>query len=102
MRISDWSSDVCSSDLGDARIGDQRRVAQREFIFEGEGATLAFARLALRGRLRIGAVGVDPAQLFSLRPAGGDSHILAGVEVAILCLRAVVFVARGRREAPCP
>src|SRR3546814_7439436 len=30
MRISDWSSDVCSSDLGDrARLGDHRHARRR-------------------------------------------------------------------------
>src|SRR3546814_17946943 len=28
MRISDWSSDVCSSDLGDARIDEKELIAK--------------------------------------------------------------------------
>src|SRR3546814_4436253 len=43
MRISDWSSDVCSSDLyGKARPG-QRRRAQRAFVEAGAGVGEAAA-----------------------------------------------------------
>src|SRR3546814_2649603 len=38
MRISDWSSDVCSSDLGERRIGDQADAFLpahlRQLVFE--------------------------------------------------------------------
>src|SRR3546814_6424617 len=57
MRISDWSSDVCSSDLGTAEIGDlaaDRRlaVALRRHA-PGLGFGLA-ALLALQPRLLLG------------------------------------------------
>src|SRR3546814_12585526 len=35
MRISDWSSDVCSSDLIDARFGDDRRRIARILVIAG-------------------------------------------------------------------
>src|SRR3546814_10092670 len=31
MRISDWSSDVCSSDLGPENQGSERSIASREY-----------------------------------------------------------------------
>src|SRR3546814_1098406 len=35
MRISDWSSDVCSSDLGPRRINRQKPSAERKDLAEG-------------------------------------------------------------------
>src|SRR3546814_17324656 len=37
MRISDWSSDVCSSDLGDADRGDPIRAARSGDHLDGAG-----------------------------------------------------------------
>src|SRR3546814_11638529 len=56
MRISDWSSDVCSSDLGDlrAREGREPRVAGARDLLDGARAAFG-ARLVERG----GAHGED-------------------------------------------
>src|SRR3546814_2768175 len=45
MRISDWSSDVCSSDLP-AFVG---RELEQGFVDRGEGDVGVFRRLAVRG-----------------------------------------------------
>src|SRR3546814_1333462 len=69
MRISDWSSDVCSSDLADALDGnpvhaffetqlaavrDQRRIA----VVDGQRNALPLLCIFLRGRL-LGRCGPD-------------------------------------------
>src|SRR3546814_14714976 len=52
MRISDWSSDVCSSDLdgvrGAARIGEQRRQSDNFGFAEGAAAAGVSTREAAR------------------------------------------------------
>src|SRR3546814_19844061 len=60
MRISDWSSDVCSSDLGDFRpISDGRVAAMTSFSFHpvktiamGEGGAVTTNDGRLADRLR--------------------------------------------------
>src|SRR3546814_16693448 len=60
MRISDWSSDVCSSDLGDFRpIGDGRLAVMTSFSFHpvktiamGEGGAVTTNDGRLAERLR--------------------------------------------------
>src|SRR3546814_14323932 len=37
MRISDWSSDVCSSDLGSRRESSQGHAATQDFLEAGAG-----------------------------------------------------------------
>src|SRR3546814_12081535 len=68
MRISDWSSDVCSSDLPGDRIVD---------IVCGTG-TLAIALKGGEPESEIFAVDPDPAVLeiarSKARPAGADIH----------------------------
>src|SRR3546814_16259983 len=49
MRISDWSSDVCSSDLVDDRVGARERPLQRA------------------DALVVGQVGADPLDLVAAR-----------------------------------
>src|SRR3546814_3143554 len=48
MRISDWSSDVCSSDLATGYIGSAGRLAARH---EGEYEVLLTNRLILQPKL---------------------------------------------------
>src|SRR3546814_7543903 len=43
MRISDWSSDVCSSDLRDDRLGQREAVARGQHYRSGPAAALALA-----------------------------------------------------------
>src|SRR3546814_20960229 len=56
MRISDWSSDVCSSDLRDAEV-DQHRLGELQRAFERLGNRVAGPRLIQRG----GMIGVARA-----------------------------------------
>src|SRR3546814_15848251 len=59
MRISDWSSDVCSSDLGDVGAGLlQVWRRQRATVARGERQTFAFA---VRGNQRVAQVVVPVA-----------------------------------------
>src|SRR3546814_10766709 len=61
MRISDWSSDVCSSDLREQRFGGGYAVRIRN-IQRGDGADAAGRADLRRQRLQ------------RLLPAGGDGH----------------------------
>src|SRR3546814_6563952 len=70
MRISDWSSDVCSSDLGAATgdVGLRRHPEARELIMTGLGSFLK------RGSPR-GEAAVAPAV-----PEGASLSVNEGVE----------------------
>src|SRR3546814_10895525 len=46
MRISDWSSDVCSSDL----VDNQQRAGHKQAANDGDGAVIALQRLMKYGR----------------------------------------------------
>src|SRR3546814_12253561 len=51
MRISDWSSDVCSSDLDDVDpVGAELFLKQYQFVFEGQQNVADAALHAGRGR----------------------------------------------------
>src|SRR3546814_5256552 len=70
MRISDWSSDVCSSDLG-RRVGFaadewRRRAGQR--CIQGDGRKLAAQQclLAMQAQFRAGLRGAAEAQVGDL------------------------------------
>src|SRR3546814_12833610 len=74
MRISDWSSDVCSSDLG----GQRNRI---EAAVEGEGRRDrdALARIEeriLRGAEKVAAAAIDDAVR---RAIGQDTLIDRGI-----------------------
>src|SRR3546814_7174831 len=58
MRISDWSSDVCSSDLAIGRYG----LADAHAIVAGERAQAALEALADGAELPFGAVAIDFAE----------------------------------------
>src|SRR3546814_17590014 len=62
MRISDWSSDVCSSDLAGERAAKPREIARREI---GHGQEIVAERDGL-GVLRVGIAGHDGVDM----PAG--------------------------------
>src|SRR3546814_497744 len=74
MRISDWSSDVCSSDL----VGRTQRVPPRAEFAEDQDAHVLRAQAAQTGELellRAGAVGPEAAgghhgQLGHAAPSG--------------------------------
>src|SRR3546814_8086426 len=77
MRISDWSSDVCSSDLRAADVELRRQLLLRQALAGGvfeqadaipDRAVQPLVPLARRGRLRRGVA--VPRH----RPAGGTAH----------------------------
>src|SRR3546814_10663317 len=77
MRISDWSSDVCSSDLGRARIVAQTHIGGGKA--DGAAQLVAMADLALDGegpRQKPGG-GRNVARLQRRAEAGGGNHAAA-------------------------
>src|SRR3546814_3665238 len=77
MRISDWSSDVCSSDLhhgGRARIGDN---IERRIVGHVTGIAAAFGNYAADG-------GVDRIDLQTLRGLDAGEKLAAPDGVADL------------------
>src|SRR3546814_1080597 len=76
MRISDWSSDVCSSDLIAAALSERCGVADPDvFVSAGTGARVLdiMAALAARG----------PASARGLNPIGILDHMAAHDDVAL-------------------
>src|SRR3546814_2793707 len=92
MRISDWSSDVCSSDLGaanrqgdvivDHQIGEEHQVSVP--VSDAEGAFLAEAADQIRvDAFDAGFALFAPARHpFGDRPAGRGIHFHNGMAVA--------------------
>src|SRR3546814_1903923 len=68
MRISDWSSDVCSSDLGTLRLGDLGSDEARQAGIAASADGFNRARTAGRGGLFEGgaADGEDQLRIFAL------------------------------------
>src|SRR3546814_8661916 len=64
MRISDWSSDVCSSDLG---LGDARQALVQQL-----------RRQVLEVQVDMILVGADAAALADLHGHGAADHVAAG------------------------
>src|SRR3546814_7294548 len=57
MRISDWSSDVCSSDLGAGELADPKRHSRGDILLFGEDIVESLPRhLDQPGDLRLGLV----------------------------------------------
>src|SRR3546814_8373654 len=76
MRISDWSSDVCSSDLG----GTPERFAEAQARLLGHRPGVALiAVLSVSGRAHAGTGGTDDAVHEPLGQRGrpDDAHALA-------------------------
>src|SRR3546814_6640853 len=74
MRISDWSSDVCSSDLCEAAVRALGVAAQaRAVVRRGAGAGLPADRLDEPDHRTAGGV-----RLAAVDPAGAGRHDLAG------------------------
>src|SRR3546814_4116185 len=84
MRISDWSSDVCSSDLDDVRlIGAQPhqclgRAAERRLVV-GEGGAQRSDHLGGESRPKVDHFGNRAAAAVEFDPVGGDSMEPVGV-----------------------
>src|SRR3546814_19640756 len=94
MRISDWSSDVCSSDLFDPHgqrpavgldIGEDRRHSSRESL-DGKGGQRCLYWLTgfelARNGLRYGCVEPDGAQAINLRQCRARRKRHAGTHAA--------------------
>src|SRR3546814_6094846 len=93
MRISDWSSDVCSSDLADAIAGDRHILVVGDFDCDGATA----CAVAVRGLRMLGArrvshavpnrmvhgYGLSPALVDELAPLQPD--LLVTVDHGIAC-----------------
>src|SRR3546814_17891627 len=62
MRISDWSSDVCSSDLGRLRFGEDRRELRLDAFKLLRALQLDQLELGLVARFGIGDDLVDQAR----------------------------------------
>src|SRR3546814_1011695 len=82
MSISDWSSDVCSSDLDQRRVAGQRDDAghcQRSRLF-GNSVRRPSARKHARDPFPVGGVVEDPATGAAAAALGGylrDAGLLA-------------------------
>src|SRR3546814_1781340 len=81
MRISDWSSDVCSSDLSPAdrrARGAGMSVAGKTILYTGAAGGLGLrSTLALLAKgARVVAIDHDPAKIAALtEAAGGDERL---------------------------
>src|SRR3546814_10948428 len=80
MRISDWSSDVCSSDLLDAREHGERQRIARELLRDRDEAFAGLREIAvfIRG---VGAVG----QLAQADDLGRSEERRVGKECVSKC-----------------
>src|SRR3546814_16132126 len=117
MRISDWSSDVCSSDLGIARAGwDRTGWGRRRHLGElwmrmrDRRAPLAVLVLAT-AYLALGAWGMGAAlhwlTVIPPPPLAPLLHVLLSINAVLLAWRLVIrgrctALAYGRRQALWP
>src|SRR3546814_4278771 len=109
MRISDWSSDVCSSDLG---AHADRRLVTAERAADGDHRAIA-DRTLVADRKRVFAALVTDADAHAILGAdtgGAGGHVEHGrahrallVDAAVLLGQAVVDLALecGERVVPC-
>src|SRR3546814_13626037 len=78
MRISDWSSDVCSSDLALVGAACNRTITPRERIREAVGLGIRVTqatRRNIRATASIGAVAVEPQIAWRRQiPEVGEAH----------------------------
>src|SRR3546814_9145191 len=85
MRISDWSSDVCSSDLGPPPIRRDdsvtfERPLRLEYVYEGrEGDLVALAEQIYFGEELTSS---KPLKLYA--PSGNVSAVIAGAPVELV------------------
>src|SRR3546814_17446615 len=107
MRISDWSSDVCSSDLGQLEFD---RLERRETLAAGLALAPATDRRAVLADARVDDAGVCvlAEEAVHQRPSTIDrelrallQHVLAHARDDLLVLRVVQHVAHpvGQRDA---
>src|SRR3546814_11643826 len=90
MRISDWSSDVCSSDLAAAIAAGRAEACRREEFWcvlrdhraiedEAAGAQYDAALRAYEDGFRFAQLDCDGPRTQAIRPAGGD--VVHGFEI---------------------
>src|SRR3546814_3149186 len=100
MRISDWSSDVCSSDLLGDRVLEEAVELTGGRVQRADGTGAGFVAL---GRVH-GAVGADPVdpQVLAVGLRGVDQHPLAVLHAvqlgAFVVLALLVAARRANRE----
>src|SRR3546814_5774447 len=105
MRISDWSSDVCSSDLAEAArvddaFGQGRHVAQTEVQALAGNGMNAVRRIADQGQAAVdGALRVQQRQGIAPAPAAPQREPAQRIaEAALQLLRKVLLVERQHRS----
>src|SRR3546814_7488484 len=83
MRISDWSSDVCSSDLHAIAVVIPQRAGERAF-----GAAMARYLILLRRQQRL-PFGIGLVNLFHVRSEEHTSELqsLMRISYAVFCLQ---------------
>src|SRR3546814_612908 len=84
MRISDWSSDVCSSDLGRARARRAEGVLLRLFKIvhrDAEIAEIGLALLVPRFRQAVAARPQRPVHARAKPPPAAVEAVVLGVEI---------------------
>src|SRR3546814_8339121 len=92
MRISDWSSDVCSSDLGTLRLGDLGSDEARQAGIAASADGFNRARTACRGGLFEGgaADGEDQLLIFALDGRVGVAGVDRSGEALVALARQYV------------
>src|SRR3546814_11244239 len=84
MRISDWSSDVCSSDLVNEYIGLRARREQGASAFCGTDVALHALDLPTEHAQRV----QSPIEPSSVSPVNVDSHTLSNYSLSALAPQA--------------
>src|SRR3546814_15921042 len=93
MRISDWSSDVCASDLGAAAIGEEAQFdrGEREFVAKLRIGAAKLARDAVeRGIDGQAGLGADAKQVERVGKALADRVRALGDQVLHVEIRGLV------------
>src|SRR3546814_1328869 len=75
MRISDWSSDVCSSDLGPA-YADGRRAARRAI---GRDRLIILVEQIFDAAIKVDGVGERPGSAQVDKPIAGEPHAVGAI-----------------------
>src|SRR3546814_7420031 len=76
MRISDWSSDVCSSDLKALRANDTNRK-----LFEANRAKIESDNAERRGEAEVRSKDIDGKQIVLIRQASNTGQLYGSVSV---------------------
>src|SRR3546814_9220716 len=91
MRISDWSSDVCSSDLQVRAVLERGDAVEDDTVFAGSSAELEQV-----GRQALGTKQLAVAGQNDIAAQGGDVGDLLDVEEAVILVAQVaLFLAVG-------